>query len=108
MSLGRDGRRQARAGEGHLREMGGAPKSPALWSHFLVRIVKPSGCHCTDALGGGKRNYRRVPTPLRSTSPFSIDIYIYIYVIYLFICLFIYIIVIYIYIYTYNNNNNNN
>ena len=49
-----------------LREMGGAPKN-----HFLVWIVRPSGCHCTDAFGGD--NYRRVPTPLRSTSPFSDD-----------------------------------
>ena len=31
-----------------LREMGGAPRNPAPRSHFLVRIVKPSGCHCTD------------------------------------------------------------
>ena len=31
--------------------------------------VRPSGCHCTDAFGGN--DYRRVPTPLRSTSPFS-------------------------------------
>ena len=31
-----------------LREMGGAPRNPAPGNHFLVRIVKPSGCHCTD------------------------------------------------------------
>ena len=31
-----------------LREMGGAPRDPAPRNHFLVRIVKPSGCHCTD------------------------------------------------------------
>ena len=52
-----------------IREMGGAPRNPAPRNHFLVWIVKPSGCHCTEALGGKK--YRRVPTPLRSTYPFS-------------------------------------
>ena len=52
-----------------LREMGGAPRNPAPRNHFLVGIAKPSGCHCTDTLGG--KQYRRVPTPLRSTSPFS-------------------------------------
>ena len=31
-----------------IREMGGAPRNPAPRNHFLVRIVKPSGCHCTD------------------------------------------------------------
>ena len=51
-------------------EMGGAPSNPAPRNHFLVRIVKPSGCHCTAAFGWEKA-YRRVPTPLRSTSPFS-------------------------------------
>ena len=35
-----------------LREMGGAPGNPAPRNHFLVWIVKPSGCHCTDAFGG--------------------------------------------------------
>ena len=50
-----------------IREMGGAPRNPAPRNHLLVRIVKPSGCHCTDASGGEK--CRRVPTPLRSTSP---------------------------------------
>ena len=50
--------------------MGGVPRNPAPRHHFLlVWIVKPSGCHCTDAFGGNK--YRRVPTPLKSTSPFS-------------------------------------
>ena len=49
--------------------MGGAPRNLAPRNHFLVRIVKPSGCHCTDAFGGNK--YRRVPTPPGSTSPFS-------------------------------------
>ena len=37
-----------------LREMGGAPRNPAPRNHLLVWIVKPSGCHCTDAFGGGK------------------------------------------------------
>ena len=40
--------------------MGGAPRNPAPRNHFLVRIVEPSGCHCTDAFGG--KRYRRVPT----------------------------------------------
>ena len=31
-----------------LREMGGAPRNPAPRDHFLVWIVKRSGCHCTD------------------------------------------------------------
>ena len=52
-----------------IREMGGAPRNPAPRNHFFVRIVKPAGCHCTDAFG--EKKYRRVPTPLRSTSPFS-------------------------------------
>ena len=52
-----------------LREMGGAARNPAPVNHLLVWIVKPSGCNCTDALGG--KTYRRVPTPLRSTSPIS-------------------------------------
>ena len=34
--------------------MGGAPRNPAPRNHFLVRIVKPSGCQCTDASGGTK------------------------------------------------------
>ena len=49
--------------------LGGASRNPAPRNHFLVRIVKPSGSHCTDAYGGNK--YPIVPTPLRSTSPFS-------------------------------------
>ena len=53
----------------NLREMGGAPRSPAPRNHLLVRIVKSPSCHCADALGG--KECRRVPTPLRSTSPFS-------------------------------------
>ena len=40
-----------------------------LWTTFWSGFVKPSGSHCTDALGG--KEYRRVPTPLRSPSPFS-------------------------------------
>ena len=31
-----------------IREMGGAPRNPAPSNHFLVWMVKPSGCHCTD------------------------------------------------------------
>ena len=34
--------------------MGGAPRNPAPRKHFLAWIVKPSGCHCTDAFGGEK------------------------------------------------------
>ena len=49
--------------------MGGVPRNPAPGNHFLAWIVKPSGCHCTDAFGG--KTYRGVPTPHRSTSPFS-------------------------------------
>ena len=51
------------------REMGGAPRNPAPRNHLLVWIGIPSGCRCTDTFGENK--YRRVPTPLRSTSPFS-------------------------------------
>ena len=39
--------------------MGGAARNPAHGNNLLVRIVKPSGCHCADAFGGNK--YRRVP-----------------------------------------------
>ena len=53
----------------YIREMGAAPRNPAPGNHFLVWIVKPSGCHCADASGG--KECRRVPTPLRSTPPFS-------------------------------------
>ena len=35
-------------------------------SHFLVWIVKPPGCHCTDAFGG-----EQISQSFRSTSPFS-------------------------------------
>ena len=52
-----------------LRELGGAPRNPAPRNHFFVRIVKPPGCHCTDAFRG--KGYRKVPTPPRSSSPFS-------------------------------------
>ena len=56
--------------------MAGAPSNSAPRSHFLARIVKPSGCHCTDGhltsrVFAEDQNNRRVPTPLRSTSPFS-------------------------------------
>ena len=37
-----------------VREVGGAPRNPAPRNHFLVWIVKPSGCHCTDAFGEKK------------------------------------------------------
>ena len=35
-------------GRDHLREMGGALRNPAPRNHFLVWIVKASGCRCTD------------------------------------------------------------
>ena len=38
----------SRAGLHNMREMGGAPRNPAPRNHLLVRIVKPSGCHCTE------------------------------------------------------------
>ena len=31
-----------------VREMGSDPRNPAPRNHLLVRIVKPSGRHCTD------------------------------------------------------------
>ena len=34
------------------REMGSAPRNPAPRNHFWAWIVRPSGCHCTDAFGG--------------------------------------------------------
>ena len=52
-----------------ILEMGGAPKNPAPRNHPSVRIVKSPGCRRTDAFG--REECRRVPTPLRSTSPFS-------------------------------------
>ena len=59
-----------------IREPGDALRNPAPGNHSLVRIVKPSGCHCTDGHLTSRASvriekYRRVPTPLRSTSPFS-------------------------------------
>ena len=36
------------------QEMGGAPRNPAPGNHFLMRSVKPSGCHCVGAFGGKK------------------------------------------------------
>ena len=57
--------------------MGGAPRNPAPKNHFLVCIFKPSGCHCTNghltsrAFTEDQRILCSVPTPLRSTSPFS-------------------------------------
>ena len=41
--------------------MGGAPRNPAPGSHFLVWIVEPADCRCTDAFG--EETYRRVPNP---------------------------------------------
>ena len=52
-----------------MREVGGAPRNPAPRNHSLVWIVKPSGYPLQNAFGG--KTYRRVPIPLRSTSPFS-------------------------------------
>ena len=60
-----------------VREMGGAPRNPAPRNHFWVWIVKPSRCHCAEwhltsrVFTEDQTTYRRVPTPLRSTSPFS-------------------------------------
>ena len=59
-----------------IREMGGAPRNQAPRNHLLVRIVKPSGCHCTDGHLTSSVSLRtriccRLPTPLRSTSPLS-------------------------------------
>ena len=68
----------APAGRPSSGEMGGAPRNPAPRNLFLARIVKPAGCHCTnehltsrDEFSGWIKTYYRVPTPLRSTSPFS-------------------------------------
>ena len=99
-----------------IREMGGAPMNPAPRNHFLVWIVKPSGCHCTDGHSTSRvscrilkkfdefikdfkgflriSEFRRVPTPLQSISPFSetgraaehMCTYIYIYI-YICICI---------------------
>ena len=49
-------------------------------NHLLVWIVKTSGCHCTDGHLTGRvftedqQIPYRVPTPLRSTCPFSDDL----------------------------------
>ena len=55
--------------------MGGAPRNPAP-RNLLVWIVERAGCHCTDGHLTSRvftedQKYRRVLTPLRSTSPFS-------------------------------------
>ena len=59
-----------------IREMGGAPRNP---EPFLVWIVKPSGCHCTDACGRGKK-YRVECRHLLAAPPLWKTIYIYIYI----------------------------
>ena len=46
--LGHDIFTPARDHQSEIREMGGAPRNPAPRNHFLVWIVKPSGCHCAD------------------------------------------------------------
>ena len=51
-----------------VRELGGAPRSPAPRNLFLGWIVKPSGCHCTDAIGGNKNC--RVPNHPLEHLPF--------------------------------------
>ena len=51
------------------KRWGSASRNPPPRNHLLVLIVKSPGCHCRDALGG--EEYRRVPTSLRSASPFS-------------------------------------
>ena len=57
-----------------LREMGGAQRNLAPRNHFLVWIVKTSGCHRTDkhltsrAFTEDQTIWYRVPTPPRSTS----------------------------------------
>ena len=52
---------------GSVREMGGAPRNPAPGNHLLAWIVKPSGCHCTDASGG--REYVVECRPLLGALP---------------------------------------
>ena len=46
--------------------MGGAPRNPAprLQESGLVRMVKLSGCHRTDAFGGGKKHIAECGPPL--------------------------------------------
>ena len=56
--------------------MGGVPGNPAPRSHFLMRIVKPPGCHHTDGplASGVFTEDKQIPwsvDPLRSTSPSS-------------------------------------
>ena len=85
----------------YLREMGGAPRNPAPRKHFSVWIVKPSGCPYTDAFCG--QIHRRVPTPLRSTSPLSdylLPLLLLLLLTYIYIYIYIYM-YIYIYIQTY-------
>ena len=53
------------------REMGGAPRNPAPRNRFLAWIVKPSGCHCTDASGGKNIVECR---PLSGALPLSLSI----------------------------------
>ena len=49
----RSARAQAPRGDfSSIRERGSAPRNPAPRNHFLVWIVQPSGCQCTDAFGG--------------------------------------------------------
>ena len=65
-----------------LGEMEGAPRNPAPRSHLLVRIVKQSGCHCTDGyLTGGLKHIVECrprfllplsPTTLASMAPSNI------------------------------------
>ena len=57
-----------------VREMGGASMNPAPRNHFLVWMVKPSGCHCTyghltSRASRRINKYRRVPTRLGTPPP---------------------------------------
>ena len=97
-----------------FREMAGAPRIPAPGNHFLTWIVKPSGCHCTDAIGGNKlclvtacgeaggqscalHAVREVSSEVHWGTYIYIYIYIHIPYIYIYMHADIYI---YIYIYT--------
>ena len=99
--------------------MAGAPRNPAPRNHFLVRIVKSYQAATAEMRLAETDIVRRVPTPLRSTSPFSevvdyggealagfvffpedtnlsLSIYIYIYIciylsLYIYMCIYIYI-----------------
>ena len=51
--------------------MGGAPRNPAPRNHFLLWIVRPLGCHCTDAFGGNNLVDCR---PLLGALPLSLNI----------------------------------